>query len=460
MSKSKTSYVCSACGHTEPKWLGRCPQCGEWNSLQEQTIQRGDRRQERTVRAAGGAAGGSSAAAAAAAVSLAEVSTAEHPRLPSGFDELDRVLGGGLTPGSSVLVGGEPGIGKSTLMLHCAGALAARGVLYVSGEESPHQVRRRADRLGVTGAQITILANAELQAVLSALEKVRPAVCIIDSIQTMHDPEAGAVPGTVNQIRYCSYELTDWARSNDTALFLVAHVTKEGTIAGPKVLEHMVDTVLYFEQSETDVRILRAMKNRFGATDEIGIFSMRERGLIQMTDPGSIFLVHRDGALPAGVVAAPVYEGSRVLLVEIQALTVPAKGGVSRTFSDRIDSGRVSRVAAVLEKHAGIRFSDQDVYVNVAGGMRIGEVGVELPLAMALFSARTDRPLPRGTTVTGELSLAGEVRPVLHLRKRVRAAREFGFERCLGPAAAPDDDDGAEQWQQVARIGNCIRALW
>ncbi len=456
MSKPKKSYVCRECGHVEPKWLGRCPQCGQWNSLEERAP---------SAAAGRGATAVSGSAArrlneTTAAVKLSEVSTAAHPRLPSGFAELDRVLGGGITPGSSILVGGEPGIGKSTLMLHCAGALASRGVLYVSGEESPHQIRLRADRLGVAGDQIEMLASAELSTVLRALDTVKPAICIVDSVQTLHDPEAGAVPGTVNQIRYCCYELTDWARSNNTALFFVAHVTKEGAIAGPKVLEHMVDTVLYFEQSETDVRILRAMKNRFGATDEIGVFSMRERGLTQISDPSSLFLVQRDGSLPAGVVAAPVYEGSRVLLVEIQALTVPAKGGVSRTFSDRIDSGRVSRVAAVLEKHAGIRFSDQDLYVNVAGGIRIGEVGVELPLAMALFSARTNRPLPEKTTVTGELSLAGEVRPVLHVRKRVRAAQEFGFSRCLGPAAARDDDGGSESWICVGTVADCIAQLW
>ena len=466
MSKTKSSFVCTACGHTEPKWLGRCPGCGEWNSLVEQATPtlRGGSGGRGPRSGMGGAAGpgasGGGGSPGGGSVALSQVSTADHPRLESGFAELDRVLGGGVTPGSSVLVGGEPGIGKSTLMLHCAGALRERGVLYVSGEESPHQLRRRADRLGVGGEGIEVLATAELSAVMDALERVRPSVCIVDSVQTLHSPEVGSVPGTVNQIRYCCYELVDWARSRDTAIFFVAHVTKEGAIAGPKVLEHLVDTVLYFEQSETDVRILRATKNRFGATDEIGVFTMRERGLVQVNDPNAIFLVHRDGDLPAGVVAAPVFEGSRVLLVEIQALTVPAKGGISRTFSDRVDSGRVSRVAAVLEKHAGIRFSDQDIYVNVAGGMRITEVGVELPLAMALFSARTNRPIPRNTTVTGELSLAGEVRPVLHLRKRIRAATEFGFARCVGPQAARDDEGGSEEWTRVSRVGECISALW
>ncbi|TVQ38305.1 MAG: DNA repair protein RadA [Spirochaetaceae bacterium] len=459
MSRNRVSFVCRECGHVEPKWLGRCPQCGQWNSLEERTqAAGGGGRGKGTSDTARG--GRSTAEGQASIVRLSAVATDEHPRLPSGFDELDRVLGGGVTPGSSVLVGGEPGIGKSTLMLQCAGALAARGVLYVSGEESPHQIRRRADRIGVAGDRIQTLAGTGLSSVLHALESVKPAVCIVDSVQTLHDPEAGAVPGTVNQIRYCCYELADWARNHNTALFLVAHVTKEGVIAGPKVLEHMVDTVLYFEQSESDVRILRAVKNRFGATDEIGVFSMRERGLTQVSDPSSLFLVHRDGKLPAGVVAAPVYEGSRVLLVEIQALTVPAKGGVSRTFSDRIDSGRVSRVAAVLEKHAGIRFSDQDLYVNVAGGMRIAEVGVELPLAMALFSARTGRPLPEKATVTGELSLAGEVRPVPHLRRRVRAAHEFGFTHCFGPAAARDEAGGSENWTRISTVGECIAGLW
>jgi DNA repair protein RadA/Sms len=366
----------------------------------------------------------------------------EGSRIGSGIAELDRVLGGGIMKRSAILVGGEPGIGKSTLLLQAAAAAETKGrVLYVSGEESAGQVRMRADRLGIpaiAAGRIEICCSSRLEDIETIVNAVKPVILMVDSAQTLRTDEAGLIPGTINQMKYCSYELISWVKEHDAALFLVAHVTKDGIISGPKTLEHMVDTVIYFEgpasaANDGDCRFLRAAKNRFGSVDEIGIFTMGEQGLSAVDDPSLLFLVRREGALPPGVATAAVLEGSRTLLVEIQALTVPAKGAMSRVFSDRIDSARVSRVAATLEKHLNLRLSDHDLYIIVAGGIRIAEVGVDLSLAAALYSARTGLPLPPGTALAGELSLAGELRPVRRVGGRVKTARNLGFDRCLAP---------------------------
>jgi len=342
--------------------MGRCPSCGSWNTLEELAppALKGPPLAEDLP------------------LPLGAIEGRELARLDSGMEELDRVLGGGIMRGSVILVGGEPGIGKSTLMLQLASSLRTPGrVLYVSGEESPVQIRLRAERLGLLGsgakrgesgsAGIEILATSDLGAIERAVERLKPVLLVVDSIQTVHQAELPSPAGTVNQIKACATRLGEWTKRAGSALFLVGHVTKEGMIAGPKVVEHMVDTVLYFDEAASDVRFLRATKNRFGSTDEIAIFRKTETGLEQVADPRLIFLAHRDGELPAGVAVAPVYEGSRVLLVEIQSLVVPAKAGMARVYSDRIDSSRVSRTAAVLEKHVGIAFSDRDIYVNVAG---------------------------------------------------------------------------------------------
>ncbi|GHV80712.1 DNA repair protein RadA [Spirochaetia bacterium] len=379
----------------------------------------------------------------------------EGKRIGSGIGELDRVLGGGIMKRAAILVGGEPGIGKSTLLLQAAAATETKGrILYISGEESAGQVRMRADRLGIRGERIEICCTGRLPEIETILEAVKPVIVMVDSAQTLHTDEAGLVPGTVNQMKYCSWELISWVKEHDAALFLTAHVTKEGIISGPKTLEHMVDTVLYFEQNEGDSRFLRAAKNRFGSVDEIGIFTMGEKGLQAVTDPSLLFLVHREGGLPPGTVIAAVLEGSRPLLVEIQALAVPAKGSMSRVFSDRIDSARVSRVAATLEKHLSLRLSDHDLYINVAGGIRIAEVGVELALALALYSARTGIPLPSGTAVAGEVSLAGELRPIRRLAGRVKAARSLGFADFLGPV-----DSGADAEAGLRAVGDLKSAI-
>jgi DNA repair protein RadA/Sms len=376
--------------------------------------------------------------------------------------EFDRVLGGGIMKRGTILVGGEPGIGKSTLLLEAAAKALTKGrVLYVSGEESPGQIKMRADRLGLDTGRIELFCSGRLEEIEATLNRIRPVIVIVDSAQTLWTEEAGLVPGTVNQMKYCCFELASWVKEHGAALFLVAHVTKEGVISGPKTIEHLVDTVLYFEQTASDSsmagdsRFLRAAKNRFGSVDEIGIFTMGENGLTPVDDPSRLFLVRREGALPAGVAVAAALEGTRSFLVEIQTLTIPAKGAASRVYSDRIDSGRVSRVAATVEKALQLRLSDQDIFVNIAGGVRINEVGIELALAAALYSARTGLPLPSNTAITGELSLAAEVRPVRRLASRMKTAANLGFTRFIGPAG----DDGV-QTAGVKTLAEAIKRLY
>jgi DNA repair protein RadA/Sms len=456
MAKKKSLFSCESCGHHEPKWLGRCPSCGAWNSFREEAA-------TASSGGSGGPAGSrrKGAERPASAVQLEEVVSGDGSRFTSGIAELDRVLGGGIMRGSAVLIGGEPGIGKSTLMLQLAAQVRGK-VLYISGEESASQIKMRADRLHAGSASVELLCESDLDRILSVLNKNKPPLVVIDSIQTLISQEAGQVPGTVNQLKYGCHELIEWARESDAALFLVAHVTKEGSIAGPKVIEHMVDTVLYFDMADGGLRIVRSTKNRFGSVDELGLFTMEGDGLHQVEDPGKIFLVRRGGEMPSGITAAPVYEGSRVLMVELQALTVPAKGAYSRVYSDRIDPGRVNRIAAVLERHLGLRFSDQDIYVNVAGGMRIGEVGIELPLAVALYSARTGIPVPKGLTLAGEVSLAGEIRPTGHMDRRRKSAGEYGFSRFVGPSSTTgtDSKSGQKLWVEVETIGAAIKAIF
>ena len=444
MKKQKAFiYKCSSCGREEPKWFGRCPECGEWNTLVETAAKNESSARSSALGRRSEARGG-----LPQTFPLAAVDPIEGSRIDSGIGELDRVLGGGIMKRSAILVGGEPGIGKSTLLLQTAAAAQTKGrILYISGEESAGQLRLRADRLGISKdkncmERIEILCSGNLEEIETVLNNVRPVLVLVDSAQTLFSADAGSVSGSINQMKFCSFELISWVKEHDAALFLTAHVTKEGVISGPKTLEHLVDTVLYFEQNDktsglngtADCRFLRAAKNRFGSIDEIGIFTMGEQGLSPVEDTGRMFLVRREGELPPGVATAAVLEGTRTILVEIQALTIPAKGTMSRVFSDKIDSGRVSRVSAALEKHLGLRLSDQDLYVNAAGGIRVTEVGVELALACALYSARTGLALPPDLAIAGELSLTGEIRPVRRLAGRVKTAANLGFGSFLGPA--------------------------
>ncbi len=457
MAKVKSVFICSGCGHEEPKWAGRCPECGEWNTFAEAVKSPAGRQSTGRERTRG-----------TDSIPLGSISPESGERMSSHIGEVDRVLGGGLVRGSSVLIGGEPGIGKSTLMLQTAAGAAGSSadstagaggrVLYVTGEESAAQLRQRADRLGIGNASVEVLCETDLESVVRSFQSLKPAMVIVDSIQTLTSPELGNVPGTPNQIKYCCYEIVSYCRERGCPVFLVAHVTKDGSIAGPKLIEHMVDTVLYFDQAESELRILRASKNRFGSIDEVGLFTMTAEGLQEVKNPASIFMIKRKTEVPAGIVVTPVYEGSRVLMIEIQALVVPAKGAVSRIFSDRIDSGRVSRVAAILEKHLSLKFSDQDIYVNVAGGLRIREVGIELPLAFALYSARSSIPVPENTAASGELTLAGEIRPIPHMTRRVKTAEEMGFKTFIGPISAEKEATG--QWHGVADIKSAINAVF
>ncbi|MDD3056751.1 MAG: DNA repair protein RadA, partial [Sphaerochaeta sp.] len=421
MKSKDVHYVCSQCGRSETKWLGRCPDCGSWNTFEEEAVKSVPDGKHAVI------------STLSKPVSLESVVIDPLFRYETGIGELDRVLGGGVMRGSSILLGGEPGIGKSTLMLQVLEKCSlGRKVLYVSGEESPSQVKLRAQRLGLKLSSIDIFCDTRAEILESLLTSSKPDVVVIDSLQTLSSEELPSPAGSVNQIRFCSTLLVGICKQLGISLFLIGHVTKEGVLAGPKVIEHLVDTVLYFEQVSSGVRLVRAAKNRFGSVDEIGIFSMHEKGLTAVANPSSFFITDRTGtALPPGISYTAVIEGSRTFLVEIQALTTVAKNGYSRIYSERIDTARVTRVAAILERHAGVRLGDQDIYVNVAGGMKLSEVSIELPLALALWSALSGKSLPKGLVSFGELSLAGEVRSVGFPEKREKAAKELGFSRSL-----------------------------
>ncbi|WP_443740489.1 DNA repair protein RadA [Treponema berlinense] len=438
--KSITVYKCSECGYTQPTWLGRCPECGSWNTLEECFSDPNST----------AAAFGQNATEKIKPIPLAKVTAQENARVLTEIKEFDRVLGDGAMKRSAILIGGEPGIGKSTLMLQTAAAIAKKygKVLYVSGEESAGQLKGRADRLNLDTKGIEILCTMRLEDIKDALSALNPLFVVIDSIQTVYSVEAGIVPGTINQLKFCANELTGWVKSRDSVLIMSAHVTKEGNIAGPKSLEHMVDTVISFERNDDEVRFLRAQKNRFGSVDELGIFAMTDKGLEGVGDPSTMFITKRSGKMPAGIANTAVFEGSRAFIVEIQALTVPAKSSISRVYSDKIDSARVARVAAVLEKRTGIRFSDQDLYINVAGGVRLTESSIDAALAASLYSARTDLSIPENTVITGELSLAGEIRPVARLKQRIKTAGDLGFTSVL----APEKDNGSTKIESIKEM--------
>ena len=431
------SYRCAKCGYSQPRWLGRCPECGEWNSFEEIIIDNN---------ALSPAGRGNSKTEKQKPICLDSVNAQSASRLMTNIAEFDRVLGGGATKRSAILLGGEPGIGKSTLLLQTAASIAKNcsekeTLLYISGEESAAQIKERAERLCLDCHKINILCTARLEDCLDALDSLNPVFVIVDSIQTVYSAEAGIIPGTVNQLKYCANEFISWVKERDCVLIMTAHITKEGTIAGPKSMEHMVDTVISFERNNDDIRFLHAQKNRFGSIDEIGIFSMTDKGLFPVDDPTSLFLTKRKATQPAGSVCTPVFEGTRVFLVEIQALTVPAKASVSRIYSEKIDSGRVARIAAVIEKRCGLCFSDQDIYVNVAGGIRLSESSIDAAVAAALYSARTDLAVKNDTAVFGELSLSGEIRSVPKARQRAKAAENLGFTNII----TPEDCDGTKK---------------
>jgi DNA repair protein RadA/Sms len=426
MAKPKTVFTCTECGGQAPKWQGQCPHCDAWNSLVE------------SVAEAGGRQGGhrfASLAGTSEVVELATVEAKDFPRLPTLIGEFDRVLGGGLVEGGVVLIGGDPGIGKSTLLLQAAARLSEQvPVLYVTGEESAQQVALRARRLGVNAAKVRLLPEIELEKIQSTLATTRPRVAVIDSIQTLYSSALTSAPGSVAQVRECAAQITRLAKQTGITIVFVGHVTKEGALAGPRVLEHMVDTVLYFEgETHTSFRLIRAFKNRFGAVNEIGVFAMTEKGLREVTNPSALFLSQHHAGV-AGSCIMVTQEGTRPLLVELQALVDEAHGNPKR-LTVGLELNRLAMLLAVLHRHVGIALFDQDIFVNAVGGVRIAEPGADLAVTLAVVSSLRDRPLPDKHVVFGEVGLAGEVRPVQRGQERLREAAKLGFTHAIVPSA-------------------------
>lgn len=436
MAKSTTAYICQSCGTAHAKWGGRCEGCGAWNTLVEEAV----------GTPGGLAAPTSGTKTRAGTVEFAPLDSNEPPppRLSTGIDELDRVFGGGIARSSAVLVGGDPGIGKSTLLLQSAAAMAKAGtkVIYISGEEAISQIQGRARRLGVSAANVQLAAETDLRSILKALKSAAPEVVVIDSVQTLWSDSLEAAPGSVGQVRACAQELTRFAKKTGAAVILVGHVTKDGQIAGPRVLEHMVDAVFYFEgERGHQFRILRSVKNRFGPTDEIGVFEMGEAGLAPSRDPSSLFLAGAEAQTSGRAVFAAM-EGSRPVLSEVQALAGNESAGSPRRSIVGWDGSRLAMLLAVFDARCGLRFGSRDVYLSVTGGYRIAEPAGDLAAAAALASALLDRPFPAGSVFFGEVALSGAIRPVGRIEPRLREAARLGFTRAFVPPGAPDTVDG------------------
>jgi DNA repair protein RadA/Sms len=446
MAKPKSRFVCQVCGSVATRWQGQCPDCGDWNTLVQETAAVSSIFAARHNLQGGGSH-----------LQLVGLDTpATLPdRLATGIAEFDRAIGGGIVAGSALLVGGDPGIGKSTLLLQVAARLAAAGqrVVYVSGEESAEQVRLRAVRLGLGGSPVQLAAATSVRDILTTLGDSAPALLVVDSIQTMHSDLIEGAPGTVSQVRASAQELVRFAKEHGSALALVGHVTKDGSIAGPRVLEHMVDTVLSFEGERShQYRILRALKNRFGGTDEIGVFAMEGAGLTEVPNPSALFLTHRAEAV-SGTSVFPAMEGTRPVLVEIQALTVRlASGATPRRAAVGWDSGRLAMILAVLEARCGLSFATAEVYLNVAGGYRLSDPAADLAVAAALVSALSEKPVPSDCVVLGEIALSGEIRPVAHAALRLKESAKLGFEQAWAPRG------GTGEGLRRAEFGN-LRSL-
>ena len=424
MAKLRTQYVCTECGGQAPKWQGQCPSCGAWNTLVESVAAPAPTRFE-------GVAGTRSTVTA-----LAQVTPRATSRIATGIGEFDRVLGDGLVPGGVILLGGDPGIGKSTLLLQASSALgASHRTLYVTGEESAEQIALRAARLGLVNAPVELLAEVQLEAIVAAIDAVAPEIVVIDSIQTLYTEALASAPGSVAQVRECAARLTRLAKQRGVIVIFVGHVTKEGAIAGPRVLEHIVDTVLYFEgDPHSSFRLVRAIKNRFGAANELGVFAMTERGLKGVANPSALFLSQHAEGVPGSAVVATL-EGSRPLLVEVQALVDPTQGGMPRRLAVGLDPQRLALLLAVLHRHGGVDTSGVDVFVNAVGGVRIGEPAADLAVMLAIYSSFKNSLLPSRSLVFGEVGLAGEIRPVQRGQERLREAAKLGFASALIPAA-------------------------
>jgi DNA repair protein RadA/Sms len=445
-----TIFVCQECGAQSPKWVGKCADCGAWNSYVEE-------RPVETVAGAGAAAGhryalgGSSGSARL----YSDIAIESHARLTTGIDEFDRVLGGGIVPGSLVLIGGEPGIGKSTLLLQAAAHMARSTgpVLYSSGEESEHQVKSRGERLGVARAPLYLLAETCLERILEEIARIRPALVIVDSIQTIFSLKFQSAPGSIGQVREAATQLLFTAKGQNVPILLVGHVTKDGSLAGPKALEHVVDTVLYFEgERHHSHRVVRAVKNRFGAVSELGVFEMTSSGLRPVANPSKLFLAERPANAPGSAVLCTV-EGSRPILVEVQALVSTSTYGNARRTANGVDPQRVSLLLAVLEKRAGLNLVGDDVFVNIAGGMTVDEPAADLGVVASIASSVRNRVIPQTTAMFGEIGLAGEVRAISQAPLRVREAAQMGFRRCVLPEANVDPDDRGAAGRHCELVG-------
>ena len=449
MAKAKTVFSCTECGGQTLKWQGQCPHCQEWNTLVESLAEAAPPK-----RFAG-------LAQASQVVRLADVEANEETRLPTGIGEFDRVLGGGLVPGAVILIGGDPGIGKSTLLLQALCRMSAQyPVLYVSGEESAAQVALRAKRLALDTSATQVLAEINVEKILSATTSVKPLVAVMDSIQTLYSDQLQSAPGSVAQVRECAAQLTRFAKASGTVIVLVGHVTKEGAIAGPRVLEHMVDTVLYFEgDTHSSFRLVRAIKNRFGAVNEIGVFAMGEKGLRGVSNPSAIFLSRHGDAVPGSCITV-TQEGTRPLLVEVQALVDTAHAPNPRRLTVGLEQNRLALLLAVLHRHAGIACFDQDVFVNAVGGVRIAEPAADLAVALSVVSSLKNKPLSDKLVVFGEVGLAGEVRPVQRGQERLREAAKLGFKQALIPAAnAPKQATPGIEVYPVTRIDEAAATI-
>ncbi|MEK9775713.1 MAG: DNA repair protein RadA [Quisquiliibacterium sp.] len=452
MAKTRTQYSCTECGGISPKWLGKCPSCDSWNTLQE------------TVLADAGAPRNRFAGVAPTqgVQLLGSVATGEISRMPTGIDEFDRVLGGGLVAGAVVLIGGDPGIGKSTLLMQALANLAgACRVLYVSGEESAGQVALRAQRLGLNVKDLPMLAEISLERIVASIESTGPGVVVVDSIQTLYSEQLQSAPGSVAQVRECAAQLTRLAKQTGIAVVMIGHVTKEGTLAGPRVLEHIVDTVLYFEgDTHSSYRLVRAFKNRFGAVNELGVFAMTDRGLRGVSNPSALFLSQHSQSV-AGACVLVTQEGTRPLLVEIQALVDSAHVPNPRRLSVGLEHNRLAMLLAVLHRHAGLALFDQDVFVNAVGGVRIAEPAADLAVVLAVVSSLKNRPLPGGMAAFGEIGLAGEIRPAPRGQERLREAAKLGFTRVLIPRAnAPKKATQGLDVIALDRIEDALAAAW
>ncbi len=450
--KGGSEYVCQNCGSIYPKWQGKCDACGEWNTIVEEKVG-GDGFSNLTPKRKG---------RILEFVPLSGAAT-NLSRIPTGIKELDRVSGGGLVPGSAILVGGDPGIGKSTLLLQVCASIANAPskpeCYYISGEEAIDQVRIRAKRLGLEKSPVNLASTTDVKDILETLNKSDAAVVIIDSIQTMYLEEVESTPGSVAQVRACAYELIKLAKKKGFVLFLVGHVTKQGAIAGPRVLEHMVDTVLYFEgERGHHFRILRAVKNRYGATDEIGVFEMQDKGLVEVENPSALFLAERQGNISGSCVFAGI-EGSRPLLVEIQALVSPTGYASPKRAVVGWDSNRLAMVLAVLEARCGMNLSSQDIYLNIAGGLKISEPAADLAVAMAVISSMTNKPLPSDTVIFGEIGLSGEIRAVSQPNARLKEAHKLGFASAIMPATYQKDKKLNNHDMSIHEIGNVQRLI-